>query len=101
MVEGRDAIWGAGLAMAAWGALNAAIPVAWFTWLSREMRAAPESAGDLIVAAIQLAIMPGATLGGLLLDRYAITATFPAGAAPLALGALPIGKGERLRAPSP
>jgi predicted MFS family arabinose efflux permease len=47
--------------MIAWGALNAAIPVSWFAWLSKEVSDEPESGGGLMVAAIQLSIMLGAT----------------------------------------
>ncbi len=79
-----------------WGAINAAIPVAWSTWLSKGVKDAPESGGGLMVASIQLAIMVGAELGGTLLDDYSIAATFAGGAALLALAAIIIGNGDRL-----
>jgi len=85
-----------GLAMIAWGALNAAIPVCWSTWLTRGIADAPESGGSLLVAAIQLAIMLGGALGGVLLDHFSISATFLAGAALLAAGALVVGDGRRI-----
>ena len=81
----------------AWGAVNAAIPVAWSTWLSKGVKDKPESGGGLMVASIQLSIMVGAELGGTLLDHYSIGATFIGGAALLILSAIVIGNGGRLR----
>ena len=94
-------LWGVALALAAWGALNAAIPVAWSTWLTRGVRDAPESGGGLMVAAIQLSIMAGAALGGLLLDHLSVTATLLGGAALLAMACLLVGNGSRLQAREP
>jgi predicted MFS family arabinose efflux permease len=78
--------------LVAWGAVNAAIPVAWSTWLSKGIADAPEAGGGLMVAAIQLAIMAGATLGGLLLDHLSISATLSGGALMLAVAALLVGR---------
>ncbi|MEZ0216005.1 MAG: MFS transporter [Rariglobus sp.] len=80
-------LWGVGLMMFGWGALNSAIPVAWSNWLTKGIHDEPEAGGGLMVAAIQLAIMLGAGLGGWLLDRFSITATFTGGAVLLALAA--------------
>lgn len=71
-----------------WGLVNSAIPVAWATWVTRGVRDEPEAGGGLMVAAIQLAIMLGAGLGGLLLDHFFIAATFVGGAALLVASAL-------------
>lgn len=90
-------LWLVAITMIAWGALNAAIPVAWFTWLSKEVSDEPESGGGLIVAAIQLAIMLGAALGGLLLDHLSIAATLLGGAALLVLASLTVGNGNRIK----
>ena len=81
----------------AWGTLNSATPVAWSTWLSKGIRDEPESGGGLLVGAIQLAIMLGATFGGLLLDRFSIAATFVGGTALLVAASLIVGNGARLR----
>jgi predicted MFS family arabinose efflux permease len=81
-----------------WGVLNSAIPVAWSTWLTKGASDEPESGGGLLVAAIQLAIMLGGALGGLLLDRVSISATFIGGAFLLVLAALIVGDGSRLKA---
>lgn len=88
---------GVAVAMVCWGGLNAAIPVAWSTWLSKSVSDDPESGGGLLVAAIQLSIMVGGALGGLLLDHVSITATFIGAAALLVLGAAIVGNGNRLR----
>jgi predicted MFS family arabinose efflux permease len=90
-------LWMVGLLMIAWGALNSAIPVCWSTWLSKGVADAPESGGGLMVAAIQLAIMLGGALGGFLLDRMSIAATFIGGAAMLVAASFVLGSGERIR----
>ncbi|HEX8403377.1 MAG TPA: MFS transporter [Duganella sp.] len=91
-------LWAVALALVAWGALNSAIPVAWSTWLSKGVADEPESGGGLLVAAIQLAIMLGAALGGVLLDHLSIMATLIGGAVMLALSAVIVGNGGRLKA---
>lgn len=100
MLGGGSIMWPVAIAMIAWGALNSAIPVAWSAWLSKGIDDEPESGGGLLVAAIQLAIMLGASFGGLLLDQFSIDATMIGGTVLLALGSLVIGNGTRLRARS-
>ena len=90
-------LWAVALLMMAWGALNAAVPVAWFNWLAQGVSDEPEAAGGLMVAAIQLAIMLGAAVGGLLLDHVSIAATMAGGTALLVLGSLAVGNGRRLQ----
>jgi predicted MFS family arabinose efflux permease len=90
-------LWGAAIALIAWGALNAAIPVVWSTWLSKDVSDEPDSGGGLLVAAIQLSIMAGAAFGGVLLDHISITATLVGGAALLAVSSIVVGDGSRLR----
>jgi predicted MFS family arabinose efflux permease len=102
MLPAAESLWPLALLMFAWGGLNAAAPVAWFNWLARGVKDEPEAAGGLMVAAIQLAIMLGAGLGGLLLDHVSIVATMAAAAALLAAAAVLVGDGRKLgRAPSP
>ncbi|WP_223819713.1 MFS transporter [Cupriavidus cauae] len=96
MLAFGHSFWAVAVAMVAWGALNAAIPVCWSTWLSRGIEDEPESGGGLMVAAIQLAIMLGAAFGGMLLDRISIAATLIGGAVLLVLAALTVGSGRRL-----
>ena len=90
-------LWGVAIAMTLWGAINAAIPVGWSAWIADGIRDAPESGGGLMVAAIQLSIMLGAALGGILLDLISVEATFVASALLLITATLIIGNGTRLR----
>jgi predicted MFS family arabinose efflux permease len=82
--------------MIAWGTLSSAIPVAWSTWLTKGISDEPESGGGLMVAAIQLSIMLGAALKGLLLDHISIAATLIGGTILLALASLIVGSGDRI-----
>lgn len=90
-------LWGAAAVLFAWGTINSAIPVAWSTWLAKGIRDEPESGGGLMVAAIQLSIMLGAELGGVLLDHVSIVAPLFGGTALLVLAVLIIGNGSRLK----
>lgn len=100
MVLVGHTLWAVAVTMIAWGALNSALPVAWSTWLSKAVSDEPDSGGGLMVAAIQLAIMLGAALGGLLLDRVSIAATLIGVAALLVLATLTVGNGERVSDPT-
>lgn len=100
MVLVGHVLWAVAATMIAWGALNSALPVAWSTWLSRAVSDEPDSGGGLMVAAIQLAIMLGAAIGGLLLDRMSIAATLIGGAGFLVLASLTVGKGDRVSEPT-
>lgn len=59
-----------------WGGLATSAPVAWWTWLSKTMPHQAEAGGGLMVAIIQLAIMSGAIVGGLLFDGLGYRGTF-------------------------
>lgn len=63
-----------------WGLIATATPVGWWTWLARTLPKEAEAGGGLMVAVIQLAIMLGATLGGLLFDFSGYQAAFGLGA---------------------
>jgi predicted MFS family arabinose efflux permease len=76
------------LLLAGWGLIGTAVPVAWWTWLSRTLPHDAEAGGGLMVAAIQLAITAGASIGGLLFDRGGYQSTFVASAALLGGAAL-------------
>jgi predicted MFS family arabinose efflux permease len=69
--------------VALWGMAFGAVPVAWSTWLTRTVPDEAESAGGLLVAAIQLAIAIGAAGGGAIYDFKGATGVF--GAASLVL----------------
>jgi predicted MFS family arabinose efflux permease len=94
-------LWAVALAMVGWGALQAAVPVSWSTWLSKGLRDEPESGGGLMVAAIQLSIMLGAAFGGVLLDHVSSAAPLAGGAVLLVLAFWVVGNGARLRSPVP
>jgi predicted MFS family arabinose efflux permease len=97
MLAAGNVIWAVAAMMIAWGTLNSAIPVSWFNWLALGIKDEPEGGGGLMVAAIQLAIMPGASLGGVLLDHFSMAVTFVAGSALLLLASATVGSGHRLR----
>ncbi|SEJ39407.1 hypothetical protein SAMN04244572_03794 [Azotobacter beijerinckii] len=100
MMEAGHLFWAVAAMMVGLGALNAAIPVCWSTWLAKEIDDEPESGGGLMVASIQLAIMMGGALGGQLLDRANASAP-PAGRRVLLiLSVLVIGNGTRIRRPA-
>ncbi len=59
-----------------WGLVYGVIPVGWSTWITRTMPADAESAGGLLVAAIQFAITAGAAIGGVMFDHLGFTGIF-------------------------
>jgi predicted MFS family arabinose efflux permease len=62
--------------LAAWGLVGTSAPVGWWTWLAQTLPRDAEAGGGLMVAVVQLAIMLGATIGGLLFDASGYRATF-------------------------
>jgi predicted MFS family arabinose efflux permease len=64
--------------IALWGLAFGAVPVAWSTWITRAVPDEAESAGGLIVAAVQLAIATGAAAGGLFFDASGARGVFTA-----------------------
>lgn len=73
-----------GLLLALWGLIGTAVPVAWWTWLSRTLPHDAEAGGGLIVAVVQLSITIGAAGGGYLFDAFGHKAAFLLGATLLA-----------------
>jgi predicted MFS family arabinose efflux permease len=82
-----DSLIVTGILLSIWGLVATAAPVGWWTWLARTLPRDAEAGGGLIVAVIQLAIMLGATVGGLLFDHIGYQATFAASAATLVVSA--------------
>lgn len=99
LIELAPVVWMTAAGLACWGALNAAVPVAWFNWLAQEVQDEPEAGGGLMVASIQMAIMAGAGLGGALLDHGSVNATFVGGAALLLAATWVAASRRRLQAP--
>ena len=80
-----------------WGLLFGAVPVAWSTWLARTVPDEAESAGGLLVAAIQFAIAMGAAVGGLIFDASGAAGVFTASGVVLAVAAIGILLGVKPR----
>jgi len=95
----RHQMWQVAVAMIAWGVVNSAIPVCWSTWLAKGISDEPESGGGLIVGAIQLSILLGGALGGLLLDHVSVGAPLVGGTVLLVLASLTVGSGKRIKSP--
>lgn len=76
------------IVLALWSLGQGVIPVGWSTWLTRTIPEQAESGGGILVAVIQLAIMGGAALGGVVMDATSIHGTLVASAAVLLLGAV-------------
>ncbi|MBC9206176.1 MFS transporter [Roseomonas aerophila] len=74
--------------VALWGMAFGAVPVGWSTWVARTVPDEAESAGGLIVAAVQLAIASGAALGGLIFEMRGVAGVFGAGGVLLLLAAI-------------
>ena len=77
----------AAVLLALWGLVATAAPVGWWTWLARTLPRDAEAGGGLMVAVVQLSIMLGASVGGLLFDAAGYGATFGTSAAMLVAGA--------------
>ncbi|WP_186070701.1 MFS transporter [Burkholderia gladioli] len=83
--------------VALWGAAFGGVPVAWSTWVTRVVPDEAESAGGLIVAAIQLAISLGAAAGGVVFDTNGATGVFVAAAVVLVVAVTTIVAGVPVR----
>ncbi|MGO4713481.1 MFS transporter [Bradyrhizobium sp. 2TAF24] len=83
--------------VALWGLAFGAVPVAWSTWLTRTVPDQAESAGGLLVAAVQLAIAIGAAAGGMLYDFSGTSGVFSASSLVLLVAGLIIVIGVRSR----
>lgn len=74
--------------VALWGMSFGGVPVAWSTWVTRAVPDEAESAGGLIVAAVQLAITLGAAFGGAVFDLHGANGIFSSSAAILLIAML-------------
>lgn len=71
-----------------WGLVATAAPVGWWAWLAKSLPKDAEAGGGLMVAAVQLSIALGSTIGGVLFDESGYQATFVASAALLLIAAI-------------
>lgn len=85
------------LMVAGWGFAFGIVPVAWSTWLTRAVPDQAESAGGLLVAAVQLAISVGAAGGGAIFDLRGATGVFGAASLVLLVAAFVVVAGVRPR----
>ena len=95
---GRPVVDGA--LVAVWGLAFGAVPVAWTSWLARTVADEAESAGGLLVAAIQFAIAAGAAVGGGVYDAAGADGVFTVGGAVLVVSALMVLAGIRRSVPA-
>ena len=84
--------------IALWGLAFGTVPVAWSAWIARSVPDEAESAGGLLVAAINLAIALGAAIGGLILDLSGVQSVFLASGSVLVLAAITVIAGVDARA---
>lgn len=59
-----------------WGLMATAAPTGWWAWVARTLPDDAEAGGGLMVAAIQLSIALGSTLGGLAFDHTGWQSTY-------------------------
>jgi predicted MFS family arabinose efflux permease len=71
-----------------WGLVATAAPVGWWAWLAKSLPRDAETGGGLMVAAVQLSIALGSTIGGVLFDGSGYRATFVGSAALLLIAAV-------------
>jgi predicted MFS family arabinose efflux permease len=64
------------LFVALWGMAFGGLPVAWSNWIARSVPDQAETAGGMVVAAVQSSIAAGAALGGLLFGLSGVTGVF-------------------------
>ncbi|MEM5318304.1 MFS transporter [Paraburkholderia sp. JHI869] len=88
LVEFGSSVAVSAVLLVVWGLIATAAPVGWWTWLARTLPQDAEAGGGLLVAIVQLAIMLGATVGGVLFDTSGYQATFGASAAVLVVAAV-------------
>lgn len=73
--------------VALWGMAFGAVPVGWSTWTAKAAPDETESAGGILVAAVQIAIAAGAAVGGSIFSISGVTGVFLAGGVVLLLTA--------------
>ncbi|ANN69266.1 MFS transporter [Bordetella bronchialis] len=83
--------------VALWGFAFGTVPVGWSTWITRRVPDEAESAGGLIVAAVQLAITLGAAVGGAVFDMAGALGVFTGSGLALLVATLLVLLGMRPR----
>ncbi|CAG9245503.1 Purine ribonucleoside efflux pump NepI [Paraburkholderia unamae] len=73
-----------------WGAAFGGVPVAWSNWVARAVPDQAESAGGMVVAAVQSSIAAGAAVGGVVFGFGGVTGVFITAGVVMLLAALVI-----------
>ena len=81
------------LVVALWGLAYGGVPVGWSTWVATSAPDEAESAGGLLVAAVEFAIGCGAAVGGVIFDLDGVIGVFTASGLLLLLTAALIASG--------
>lgn len=87
------------LLVAFWGLAFGGVPVAWSNWVARAVPDQAETAGGMVVAAVQSSIATGAALGGLVFGTSGVTGVFMTAGAVMLLAALVIAIWVRVELP--
>lgn len=90
---------GLALLVALWGLAFGGVPVAWSNWVARAVPDQAETAGGMVVAAVQSSIAAGAALGGLVFGLGGVTGVFVTAGAVMLLAALVIGRWIQVATP--
>lgn len=90
---------GLALLVALWGLAFGGVPVAWSNWVARAVPDQAETAGGMVVAAVQSSIAAGAALGGLVFGLGGVTGVFVTAGAVMLLAALVIGRWVQVATP--
>lgn len=81
-------VGGLAILVALWGLAFGGVPVAWSSWVARAVPDQAESAGGMVVAAVQSSIAAGAALGGLVFGMGGIVAVLAVAAVVMLLASL-------------
>lgn len=73
-----------------WGLAYGVIPVGWSTWVTRAIADQAETGGGIQVAVIQAAILSGAAVGGVIIDRFTVTGVLVAAGAMMLIAAVQV-----------
>lgn len=87
------------LLVALWGLAFGGVPVAWSNWVARAVPDQAETAGGMVVAAVQSSIAAGAALGGIVFGFGGISGVFITAGAVMLLAALLIALRVRVELP--
>jgi predicted MFS family arabinose efflux permease len=84
--------------VALWGLAFGGVPVAWSNWVARTIPDQAETAGGMVVAAVQSSIAAGAALGGLVFGLGGVAGVFITAGSVMLFAALFIGLKVRVAA---